>query len=139
MRLDTPVPTPWWRSRKQRLCPAGSVTAIDGAGLPAVHTPNEADIYKAIGELEKKIQQLGRNQKTIETKLEHVAARVDAANANLIMGVQFLDQGDEFHRLVGERRREDLGADLAGQSALALNASAPWTTPGRTATNPSCC
>ena len=70
--------------------PAGSVAAIDGAGLPAVHTPNEADIYKAIGELEKKIQQLSRNQKTIETKLEHIAARVDAANANLIMGVQFL-------------------------------------------------
>ena len=58
--------------------------------IAAVHTPNEADIYKAIGELEKKIQQLSRNQKTIEAKLEHVAARVDAANANLIMGVQFL-------------------------------------------------
>ena len=62
------------------------------AGLPAVHTPNEADIYKAIGELEKKIQQPGRNQKTIEAKLEHVAARVDAANANLIMGVQISRQ-----------------------------------------------
>jgi len=43
--------------------PAGSVTAIDGAGLPPIHTPNEADIYKAVGELEKKIQQLSRNQK----------------------------------------------------------------------------
>src|SRR5690349_3757141 len=70
--------------------PSSSVATIDGTSIPPIHTPNEADIYKAVGELEKKLQQLSKNQKTIEAKLEHVAARVDACNANLIMGVQFL-------------------------------------------------
>jgi hypothetical protein len=71
---------------------AGKVELVDGANLPPIHTPNDSDIYKAIGELGNKIHQLSKNQQAIEAKLNHVATRVAAIDANLIMGVQYLEK-----------------------------------------------
>jgi hypothetical protein len=70
----------------------GKVELVDGGNLPSVHTPNDADIFKAIGELGKKIHQLSKNQQAIEAKLNHITARVAAVDANLIIGVQYLEK-----------------------------------------------
>jgi hypothetical protein len=68
----------------------GQVELVDGSGLPAVATPTDADILNGIGALNRKLQQITKNQQTIESKLNHLATRVAAADANLIMGVQYL-------------------------------------------------
>jgi prefoldin subunit 5 len=52
-----------------------------------VATPTDADILNAIGALNRRLQQITKNQQTIESKLNHLATRVAAADANLIMGV----------------------------------------------------
>jgi hypothetical protein len=70
----------------------GKVELVDGGNLPSVHTPNDADIFKAIGDLGKKIHQLSKNQQAIEAKLNHIVARVAAVDANLIIGVQYLEK-----------------------------------------------
>lgn len=72
--------------------PDGKVEMVDGGTLPSVHTPDDADIFKAIGELGKKIHQLSKNQQAIEAKLNHITARVAAVDANLITGVQYLEK-----------------------------------------------
>jgi hypothetical protein len=71
---------------------SGRVELVDGSGLPAVQTPTDTDILKAIGELNKKLQQITKNQQVIESKLNHLATRVAAADSNLIMGVQYLNR-----------------------------------------------
>ena len=80
---DIPAPT-------ASVTASGSVVTLDSSGIPAVQSPNDVDIFKAVTELEKKIQQLSKNQKTIEAKLDHITARLNATNNNLIMGVQYL-------------------------------------------------
>lgn len=71
---------------------AGKVELVDGGNLPPIRTPNDADIFNAIGELGKKIHQLSKNQQAIEAKLNHMATRVAAIDANLIIGVQYLEK-----------------------------------------------
>jgi hypothetical protein len=83
-RLSGPPPRP-------AMAADGKVEQVDG-GLPPVHAPNDADIFKAIGDLGKKMHQLSKNQQAIETKLNHIAARVAAIDANLIIGVQYLEK-----------------------------------------------
>lgn len=70
----------------------GKVELVDGGALPSVRTPNDADIFNAIGELSKKIHQLSKNQQAIEAKLNHITARVAAIDANLITGAQYLEK-----------------------------------------------
>ena len=77
---------------RSTMASAGSVVTLDATTMPAVHTPDEGDIYKVVTELDKKLQHLSRNQKVLETKLDRIAARLDAVDANLITGVQFLSR-----------------------------------------------
>jgi hypothetical protein len=68
----------------------GKVDALANTGQPAIHTPSELDIYNAIYEVSQKLLQLSKNQQILDAKLDYITARLDAANANVIMGVQYL-------------------------------------------------
>lgn len=70
----------------------GKVDLLGGTGLPALRTPSELDIYNAINDVSQKLVQLSKNQQVLEAKLDYLTTRLDAANANLIMGVQYLSQ-----------------------------------------------
>jgi hypothetical protein len=68
----------------------GKVDALASTGQPAIRTPSDLDIYNAIYEVSQKLLQLSKNQQILDAKLDHIASRLDAANANVIMGVQYL-------------------------------------------------
>jgi hypothetical protein len=68
----------------------GKVDALPSAGQPAIRTPSDVDIYNAIYEVSQKLLQLSKNQQILDAKLDHITSRLDAANANVIMGVQYL-------------------------------------------------
>ena len=72
-RQHTPVGMP-----ARPAATAGKVELVDGGNMPVIHPPNDADLFKAIGELGKKIHQLSKNQQAIESKLDHMATRVAA-------------------------------------------------------------
>jgi len=69
----------------------GKVELVDG-GLPPSHAPTDVDIFKASGDLRKKVSQLSKNQQAIEAKLNHIAARLAVIDANLIIGVRYLEK-----------------------------------------------
>jgi hypothetical protein len=68
----------------------GKVDALANIGQPTIRTPSDLDIYNAIYEVSQKLQQLSKNQQILDAKLDYITSRLDAANANVIMGVQYL-------------------------------------------------
>jgi hypothetical protein len=68
----------------------GKVEALANTGQPAIRTPSDVDIYNAIYEVSQKLLQLSKNQQILDAKLDYITSRLDAANANVIMGVQYL-------------------------------------------------
>jgi hypothetical protein len=68
----------------------GKVEVLSGTTLPQIRTPSELDIYVAINDVSQKVAQLSKNQQVLEAKLDYLTTRLDAANANLIMGIQYL-------------------------------------------------
>jgi hypothetical protein len=68
----------------------GKVDALANTGQPALRTPSDLDIYNAIYEVSQKLLQLSKNQQILDAKLDYITSRLDAANANVIMGVQYL-------------------------------------------------
>jgi hypothetical protein len=70
----------------------GKVDALANTGQPAIRTPSDLDIYTAIYDISQKLLQLSKNQQVLDAKLDYITSRLDAANANVIMGVQYLSR-----------------------------------------------
>ena len=90
----------------------GKVEGLGSGGLASVHAPTDLDIFIAISELSNNLAQVAKNQQVLDAKLDYITQRLDAANANVIMGVQYLwRQGTSTQWLI-------VGEDFAAEDSL---------------------
>ena len=68
----------------------GKIEGLDPGSMPSIRAPSDLDIFNAISDVSKKLAQLAKNQQVLDAKLDYITQRLDAANANVVMGVQYL-------------------------------------------------
>jgi hypothetical protein len=61
-----------------------------GINLPQIRTPSDIDIYRTINDVSQNLLQVTKSQQVLEAKLDDLTPRLDAANAKLIMGIQYV-------------------------------------------------
>ena len=67
-----------------------AVEVVDSVVYTGPAQPTVADVMKAIQDLAKKISQLSKNQRAIETKLQSMTKQLDAIDANTVAGAVWL-------------------------------------------------
>jgi hypothetical protein len=69
----------------------GNVVELPDTGITPVHPkPEDADILKAIGELNKKLSVLSKNQKIISDRLRHLEGLINNNSYNVVNGFVYM-------------------------------------------------
>jgi hypothetical protein len=70
--------------------PNEQVQAIESTGVRSIPQPTIGDVLGVLDDMSRKLQQLGKNQRVIDSKLDYLTQRVAAVDQNLIMAASYL-------------------------------------------------